>query len=123
MARKIQSQPGRSQPAIGAFLGLLANAIFWLIVAIVLPVRSLVDAFPEFAPYAHWAPMLFYALAFWSFIRAVRILQRFAASRTAPLARARASAAPQAERLPLARKAKTNMGLPANRTPTVQRMR
>lgn len=123
MARTIQSQSGRLQPAIGAFVGPLANAIFWLMMAIMLPLRSLVAAFPEFAPYVHWAPILFYALAFWSFIRAVRVLQRFAAGRTAPLVRARASAAAQAERRPLASKAKTSMGLPIHRTPTVQRMR
>uniref|UniRef100_UPI0013C4BFB2 hypothetical protein n=1 Tax=Dongia deserti TaxID=2268030 RepID=UPI0013C4BFB2 len=95
MARSIQSQSGRPQAGVGAVLGLLANAIFWLVAAMVLPIRAIVDAFPEIAPYSLWAPILLYALAFWSFIRAARVLQRLAATRTAPAARPRA-AAPQA---------------------------
>lgn len=123
VARQIQSQPVRAQAGIGAFLGLLANAAFWAVIAIVVPVRPLVEALPEIAPFARWAPLLFYALAFWSLIRAVRILQGLAARRTAPLARAMAPGAAQAGRQPQARKPRTNMGLPVNRIPTVRRMR
>uniref|UniRef100_UPI00254745DC hypothetical protein n=1 Tax=Dongia deserti TaxID=2268030 RepID=UPI00254745DC len=65
---------------------------------------------------------LLYALAFWSFIRAARVLQRLAATRTAPAARPRA-AAPQAGRPAQARPSRTGKGLPVNRAPTVQRMR
>lgn len=123
VARQIQSQPGRAQAGIGAFLGLLANAAFWAVIAIVVPVRPLVDALPELAPFARWAPLLFYALAFWSLIRAVRVLQRLAASRAAPLAQAIAPSAARAGRLPQAQKHRTNMRLPVNRIPTVRRMR
>lgn len=122
MARKIQSQSARSQASPGAILGLLANGIFWLAIAILLPIRAIVDVVPGLAPYAQWGPVPFYALAFWSFIRAVRVLQRFAGNRT-PAARATASTGIQAGRLAEARKGKTEMGAPVNRTPTVQRMR
>lgn len=121
MARNVQSQSSRS-PA-GSFLGLLANALFWLVVAIVVPIEAIAGAFPELAPYAHWAPVLFYALAFWSFIRAVRALKHLAASRVAQLAQARATATAQAERPGQGRKSKTDTAPPVHRTPTVQRMR
>ena len=55
MARKIQLQSNRPKGA-KSFAGLLGNAIFWLVVAIVLPVRAITDLFPEFAPYAPFAP-------------------------------------------------------------------
>lgn len=113
MARAIQSKTGPSRAGIQAFLRMLANAIFWLVAAIVIPVRSIADAFPDLAPYSHWAPILFYALAFWSLIRAVRVLPRFAAGPAAAPART--------ERPAQARKTKT--GLPVTHAPTVQRMR
>jgi hypothetical protein len=121
MARQIQSQSARSQGA-KTFVGLLANAIFWLVLAIVVPVESFLGTIPEMAPYAHWGPILFYALAFISFVRAVRSLQRLAAGRTLPAARPRPLAARShqaADRKP----AKSSSGLPVSRTPTVQRMR
>lgn len=121
MVRAIQSKSGPSRAGIQAFLRTLANAIFWLVAAIVIPVRSIADAFPELAPYSHWAPILFYALAFWSFIRAVRVLPHLAAGRTATLLRGRTAAPMQAGRPAQARKTKT--GLPVTHAPTVQRMR
>ena len=71
MARQIQSQSNR--PLGGkAVLGQLANAVFWVVVAFAVPIEEFLRPFPEFAPYAHWAPILFYVLAVWSFLRAVR---------------------------------------------------
>ena len=121
MARNIQSQSDPSRATIQAFLRMLANAIFWLAAAIVIPVRAIAEAFPELAAYSQWAPILFYAIAFWSFIRAVRILPRLAADRTPALLRGGMAAPMQTERPGQARKAKT--GLPVTHAPTVQRMR
>jgi uncharacterized membrane protein len=128
MARKIQSQSGRSGSGIKTFVGLLANAIFWLVMAFVLPVKAFLDQFPELVPFAPWAPMIFYGLALLGFIRAVRSLQRIAASRqrSAPSALGRpsgGSASPAGLRgaKPVAA---PSHGLPAIvRKPTVQRMR
>jgi hypothetical protein len=122
MAREIQSQSGRPQGA-RTFLGLLANAIFWLVVAIAVPVQGFLEEIPDLAPYAHWAPILFYALAFLSFIRAVRSLQRLATSRMSLSRRPKAAGAAQAERPASTRRARSGSGLPVTRTPTVQRMR
>ncbi len=124
MARRIQSQPDQSQAGIQAFLRMLASAIFWLVAAIVVPVRAIADALPEFAAYSHWAPILFYALAFWSFARALRVLQRLAAGRaSAVMSRAVMGCGAPAQRAAQATKGATSMGLPVSRTPTVQRMR
>ena len=120
MARNIQSQSSRSPARVGPFLGLLTNALFWLLVAILVPVGAIAEAFPRLAPYIHWAPVLFYALAFWSFARAVRALQRRGAAR---LADVRTAATAQAERPGQQRHGKVDPGPPVRRTPTVQRMR
>lgn len=123
MARNIQSQSGRE--ATGkAFFGLLANALFWLIVAIMLPAQAILGSIPELAPYARWAPIVLYGLAFWSFIRALRLLPRLAASRSIRSLQPRGPKAthPQQQQSRAA-PAKTKSGLPVNRTPTVQRMR
>src|SRR4029453_17076852 len=80
MARQIQSQSNRPQGG-KAVLGQGANAGFWLIVAIAVPVEEFLRPIPEIAPYAHWAPFVACFLAAWSFIRAIRSLQRLAASR------------------------------------------
>ena len=80
MAREIQSQSNRTQGG-KAVIAQLGNAVFWVIVAIAVPVEEFLRPIPEVAPYAHWAPILFYVLAAWSFLRASRTLQRLAASR------------------------------------------
>jgi hypothetical protein len=123
MPRKIQLQSGRSDAGMKSFAGLLVNAIFWLVLALVLPVGAIVDVFPEVAPYTHWAPVLFYTLAFWSFIRAVRTVQRFAAGRVSSLARPKAASSPPERRPANSRRARTHASPPITRTPTVQRMR
>jgi hypothetical protein len=117
MARNIQSQPGqsqsgRSEAGIKSFVGLLANAIFWLVMA-------------ALAPYAPWAPLVFYGLAVLSFVRAVRSLQRTAAGRRFASAKGRPSGGstrPADQRGVKATIA--DHGLPTiDRRPTVQRMR
>lgn len=123
MARKVQSQSSRTPAGAGSFLGLLANALFWFVVAIVVPIKAIAGAFPEFAPYAHWAPVLFYGLALWSLIRALRVLQRVVGNGIALRARLQPSGAPQADRPSQARKSKTDARLAIARPPTVQRMR
>ncbi len=80
MAREIQSQSNRTQGG-KAVIAQLGNAIFWIVVAIAVPVEEFLRPIPEIAPYAHWAPILFYVLAAWSFLRAIRTLQRVAGSR------------------------------------------
>jgi hypothetical protein len=125
MARNIQSQSGRSDAGIKSFVGLLANAIFWLVMAIVLPIRAFVDMVPALAPYAPWAPLVFYGLAVLSFVRAVRSLQRTAAGRRFASAKGRPSGGstrPADQRGVKATIA--DHGLPTiDRRPTVQRMR
>ncbi|HET6161507.1 MAG TPA: hypothetical protein VFE34_24405 [Dongiaceae bacterium] len=128
MARKIQSQSGRSGAGIKTFVGLLANAIFWLVMAVVLPIRAFVEMIPELGPYAHWAPIIFYALALLSFVRAVRSLQRMAAGRPTPSIGPKAAGSSQAQRPAHAKPAPfkssgSTSGLPITRTPTIQRMR
>jgi hypothetical protein len=125
MARKIQLQSNRPKGA-KSFAGLLGNAIFWLIVAIVLPVRAITDLFPEFAPYAPFAPLLFYGLALLSFVRSLLSLRgalggRFAVNADR-LAATRAGQGPGARQQPGGPRVQKS-GLPVNRTPTVQRMR
>lgn len=121
MARQIQSQSNRS-PGGKTVLGQLANAVFWVVVAIAVPVEEFLRPFPEFAPYAHWAPILFYVLALWSFLRAVRTLQRLAAGRMwTP--RIRVSGASGSSQPAGSRRAKAGPALVVTRPPTVQRMR
>jgi hypothetical protein len=121
MARQIQSQSNRS-PGGKTVLGQLANAVFWVVVAIAVPVEEFLRPFPEFAPYAHWAPILFYVLAVWSFLRAVRTLQRLAASRMwTP--RIRVSGASGSSQPAGSRRTKAGPALTVTRPPTVQRMR
>jgi hypothetical protein len=132
MARRIQSQSDGPQASIGAFLKLLTGGVGWLFMATFVPIQALLDDFPALAPYAHWAPILFYILAFWTFSRAALTLQRVARGRTSPGLRGRKAGAqtgardgalggdkPSAD----ARRAKSSSGLPVVRTPTVQRMR
>lgn len=125
MARDIQSQSGRSDAGIKSFIGLLANAIFWLVLAIVLPIQAFADKIPALAPVAPWAPLIFYALALLSFVRAVRSLQRAAAGRRFVSAKGRPSGG--ATRPADQRGVKATIadhGLPTiDRRPTVQRMR
>jgi hypothetical protein len=119
MARQIQSQSNRS-PGGKAVLGQLANAVFWVVVAIAVPVQEFLAPFPEFAPYAHWAPILFYVLALWSFLRAIRSLQRLAASRMwTP--RIRLSGTSSSGQTAGGKRAKATLAV--TRPPTVQRMR
>ena len=80
MAREIQAQSNRQQGG-KAVLGLLANAVFWFVVAIAVPVEAFLRPIPEIAPYAHWAPFVFYGLALWSFIRAIRTGKHWGQSR------------------------------------------
>jgi hypothetical protein len=80
MAREIQPQSNRTQGG-KAVIAQLGNAVFWVIVGIAVPVEEFLRPIPEVAPYAHLAPILFYVLAAWSFLRAIRTLQRLAASR------------------------------------------
>jgi hypothetical protein len=136
MARRIQSQSDGPQASIGAFLKLLTGGVGWLFMATFVPIQALLDDFPALAPYAHWAPILFYILAFWTFSRAVLTLQRVARGRTSPGLRGRKAGARTGARTGArdgalggdkpsadARRAKSSSGLPVVRTPTVQRMR
>lgn len=125
MARKIQSQSGGAQASLKSFLGLLANAIFWLVMALLLPIQAFLDMIPELAPYAPWAPPLFYALAFWSFVRAVRSLQQLATRGSSASAKGRPAGGASSPAGRRGAKATTaDHGLPAiDRQPTVQRMR
>ena len=122
MAREIQAQSNRQQGG-KAVLGLLANAIFWFVVAIAVPVEAFLRPIPEIAQYAHWAPFVFYGLALWSFIRAIRGLQRLAASRMwTP--RIRVAGGPASSQPAGDKRARTGPAATvATRPPTVQRMR
>lgn len=124
MARSIIPQSGLPAAGAKAFIGLLANAIFWLVMALVVPVQAFLDTIPGLAPYAHWAPILFYALAFLSFARAVRALQRVAAGRKFASDAGRPSGgADTPADLRSVKAAAPRHGLPTiNRKPTVQRM-
>jgi hypothetical protein len=121
MARRIQSQSDGPQASIGAFLKLLTGGVGWLFMATFVPIQALLDDFPALAPYAHWAPILFYILAFWTFSRAIRTLQRLGASRMwTPRIRA---AGPTTPAQPAGgKRAKTGL-VAVTRPPTVQRMR
>jgi hypothetical protein len=121
MAREIQSQSNRTQGG-RAVVALLGNAVFWVIVAIAVPVEEFLRPIPEIAPYAHWAPFLFYVLAAWSFLRAIRTLQRLAGSRMwTP--RIQVASAPGPSQPAGKRRAKTGPAVAVTRPPTVQRMR
>ena len=121
MAREIQAQSNRQQGG-KAVLGLLANAVFWFVVAIAVPVEAFLRPIPEIAPYAHWAPFVFYGLALWSFIRAIRGLQRLAASRLwTPRIRVAGGSAPSQPAGD--KRARTGPAAAVTRAPTVQRMR
>jgi hypothetical protein len=123
MAREIQSQSNRTLGG-KSVLAQLGNAIFWVVVAIAVPVEEFLRPIPEIAPYAHLAPILFYGLAAWSFLRAIRTLQRAAASRmwTPRLRVSGSSASPPSAGN---RRAKAGPAAAAvvARPPTVQRMR
>jgi hypothetical protein len=125
MARKIQSLSSSSQAGLKSFLRLLANAIFWLIMAALVPVQAFLHMIPEIAPYAHWAPLLFYGLAIVSFVRAIRILQLIAAGQRSGSAKGRPSGGASSPTGRRGAKATTaDRGMPAiTREPTVQRMR
>ena len=85
-------------------------------------IEEFLTPFPEFAPYAHWVPILFYVLALWSFLRAIRSLQRLAASRMwTP--RIRVSGASGSSQPAGGRRSKAGPALAVTRPPTVQRMR
>jgi hypothetical protein len=121
MAREIQSQSNRPQGG-KAVIAQLANAVFWVIVAIAVPVEEFLRPFPEAAPYAHFAPVLFYVLAAWSFLRAIRALQLLAASRMwTP--RIRTAGATPPTQTAGGRRAKGDATVAVTRPPTVQRMR
>jgi hypothetical protein len=120
MAREVQAQSTRTEGGKAVF-GLLGNAVFWLVVALAVPVEEILRGIPDIAPYAHLAPVLFYALALWSFVRAIRGLQRLAAGRmSAPRIRVSGGTRPQPTggKRPKAAPAVTMI-----RPPTVQRMR
>jgi hypothetical protein len=126
MARKIQRQSNRPE-GVKSFVSLLGNAIFWLVVAIVLPIRAITGMFPELEPFAQWFPIFFYGLALLMFVRAVRSLARVTTGGQKPAsAQGRpsgGSASPAGFRGQKAVPAPSH-GLPTiNRKPTVQRMR
>lgn len=121
MAREIQAQSNRQQGG-KAVLSPLANAVFWFVIAIAVPVEAFLRPIPEIAPYAHWAPFVFYGLALWSFIRAIRGLQRLAASRMwTPRIRVAGGSAPS--QVAGSKLARTGPAVTATRVPTVRRMR
>jgi hypothetical protein len=125
MARKIQSQSSARSGAKG-FGGLLGNAIFWLVVAIVVPVKAIVGSFPELAAFAPWAPIILYGLAALSFVRAVRVLLRAASTRQQPASASGRPSGGSARPADLRgmKATTTDHGLPTiSRKPTVQRMR
>jgi len=121
MAREIQSQSNRTQGG-KAVVAQLGNAVFWVIVAIAVPVEEFLRPIPEIAPYAHWAPILFYVLAAWSFLRAIRTLQRLTASRMWTPRIGAAGATPPA-RPAGGKRARNGPAVAVTRPPTVQRMR
>jgi hypothetical protein len=120
MARKIQSSS--SQAGAKTFAGLLGNAVFWLVVAMVVPIKAFVGSFPELAAFAPWAPLILYGLAALSFVRALLALR-------GTLGRVRIPGVGQqkelsgSQRADRPKPAASKSGLPVTRTPTVQRMR
>ncbi len=124
MARKIQPLSGQPPVSGKAILGLLANAVFWLVMAIVVPIQAFLERIPELAPFAHWAPILFFALALLSFVRAARGLQRLTAGRQpgTDMGRPSGGASRPADQRGAKATANTH-GMPTiDRKPTVQRM-
>lgn len=121
MPREVQSQSNRAQGGKAVF-GLLGNAVFWLVVAIAVPVEEFLRGIPDIAPYASYAPILFYALALWSFVRAIRGLQRLASSH-ASTPRLRVSGAAGKAKPAGGKRAKAASMVAMTRPPTVQRMR
>ena len=123
MAREIQSQSNRTQGG-KSVVAQLGNAIFWVIVAIAVPVEEFLRPIPEIAPYAHLAPILFYVVAAWSFLRAIRTLQRLAASRMwTPRIRVAGGSASSPARHAGGKRAMNGPAVVVTRPPTVQRMR
>ena len=123
MAREIQPQSNRPQGG-KAVIAQLGNAVFWVIVAIAVPVEEFLRPIPEVAPYAHLAPILFYVLAAWSFLRAIRTLQRLAASRMwTPRIRVAGGSASSPAQPSGGKRARNGPSVVVARPPTVQRMR
>jgi len=124
MARKIQPLSGQAAVSGRAILGLLANAVFWLVMAIVVPIQAFLERIPELAPFAHWAPILFFALALLSFVRAARGLQRLTTGSRPGLNLGRPSGGASRPADQRGAKATANTrGMPTiDRKPTVQRM-
>lgn len=122
MARSIQPQANQARGAgVRVFLGLLANAIFWLVVAIAFPVQILSQLVPGLARTVDWLPVVFYGLALLSFIRAVRSLRGLNVSALNVSAPRRRVTPDRPER-----PKKSDAGRaepPVSRQPTVQRMR
>ncbi|HEY1385327.1 MAG TPA: hypothetical protein VGF43_17010 [Dongiaceae bacterium] len=119
MARKIQSSPSRGSRK--TFAALLGNAIFWLVVAIVVPIKAFVGSFPELAAFAPWAPIILYGLAALNFVRALLALRgTLGRVRMPGIGQQKGPSAPQRDR---PKPAASQSGLPITRTPTVQRMR
>jgi hypothetical protein len=105
----------------------VANAVFWLVLAVALPIDSFLRTIPELARLAPFGPILFYALAFFSFVRALRNLQHLAAGGLwAPrLGLSGAGQGPRSTGNPRTSGKRTGPGPAASvtRAPTVQRMR
>jgi hypothetical protein len=121
MAREVQQQSNRAQGG-KAVVGQLGNALFWVIVAIAVPIEPFLRGIPEAAPYAHWAPFVFYGLALWSFLRAIRNLQRLAAARTGT-PRIRVAGGSPPPQPAGSKRPRTAPTITTTRPPTVQRMR
>jgi hypothetical protein len=76
MARNIQPEANRLRAgSMKTAVGHLGSAIFWLVVAIVFPVRIIPQLLPELAGSVDWLPVVFYGLAIWNFIRFARGLR------------------------------------------------
>jgi len=88
---------------------------------------------PGFTEYADFAPFLFYGLALFNFVRALRSLKGAAAGKLQAALQQKIAAAQQPPGRPAAKStsnrtqapkpAASKSGLPITRTPTVQRMR
>jgi len=117
MARRIQTQTGPSKggPSI---TGLVARAMFWIALAVVLHI-SLIPKLPrDVIGYAYWAPHAFTVLGLLNIARAVRRLLEEARNRRRPLQILQNAASRQ---VPIAAKSANGGGLSVNRVPTVQR--
>lgn len=78
MARNIQAISSGGRGELAAFLRAVVSAILWIGVAAIFPFAVLPELVPGLAPYAHWFPLVFYALAAGSFIQGIRALNRLA---------------------------------------------